>query len=53
VPAQMWPHGLGLDPRLPARMVKGWLAWGGPQRGPLRGYLEDVLHDTLPKIEDN
>jgi hypothetical protein len=52
VPAQMWPHGLGLGPGLPARMVKGWLAWGGPQRGPLRGYLEDVLHDALPKIED-
>ncbi|OLT07749.1 hypothetical protein BJF90_13900 [Pseudonocardia sp. CNS-004] len=48
-PAQMWPHGLGLDPSLPARMVRGWLAWGGPLRGTLGGYIEHVLRAALPR----
>ena len=52
-PAPMWPHGLGLDSRLPARMVAGWVAWGGPKRGPLRSYLEDVLQHALPEIEES
>ncbi|HEV3380889.1 MAG TPA: amidohydrolase family protein [Trebonia sp.] len=47
-PSPAWPHGLSLDTALTARLVHGWLAWGGEKRGPLRRYLEDVLHESLP-----
>lgn len=47
--APMWPVGLDLDSSLPGRMVQGWVQWGGPDRGPLRHYLESVLDSGLPR----
>ena len=46
----MWNFGLNLDSELPARLVAGWVAWGGSARGPLRHYLEDVLRTSLPAL---
>ena len=46
----MWDFGLNLDSELPARLVAGWVAWGGSARGPLRHYLEDVLRTSLPAM---
>lgn len=50
-PSPMWPFGLDLDTRLSARLVHGWLQWGGGTRGPLRGYLEEILDGAMPDNE--
>ena len=52
IPAQMWPHGLPMDSRLAARLVHGWVEWGGNERGPLRAYVQDILRRALPELPD-
>jgi hypothetical protein len=47
-PSPAWPNGLPLDSELTGRLVHGWMAWGGPKRGLLRDYLQDVLREALP-----
>jgi amidohydrolase family protein len=49
-PSPTWPHGLPLDSTLTGRLLHGWLAWGGENRGTLRRYLEDVLREALPEV---
>jgi predicted TIM-barrel fold metal-dependent hydrolase len=44
----MWPFGLPMDNGLPGRLIDGWMAWGGEERGPLSTYLGDVLDAALP-----
>jgi hypothetical protein len=46
----MWPFGLTMDTALPARLIAGWIAWGGEARGPLGAYLGAVLDAGLPKL---
>lgn len=46
----MWPFGLPMDTGLPARLIDGWMAWGGEARGPLSAYLGEVLDKALPKM---
>ncbi len=46
----MWPFGLTMDTGLPARLVAGWIAWGGETRGSLGAYLGEVLDGALPKL---
>jgi hypothetical protein len=50
-PSPTWPYGLPLDNRLTARLLHGWLGWGGAQRGPLREYLDTVLAGALPEVD--
>lgn len=47
-PAQFWPSGVELRDELPARLVAGWRAWGGPARGRLNAFLDEVLDEALP-----
>jgi hypothetical protein len=49
-PSPTWPHGLPLPDDLTARLLHGWLGWGGERRGPLRDYLAAVLADALPEV---
>jgi hypothetical protein len=51
-PSPAWPNGLPLDSELTGRLVHGWMAWGGPKRGLLRDYLQDVLRAALPPIQE-
>jgi predicted TIM-barrel fold metal-dependent hydrolase len=46
----MWPFGLPMDTGLPARLIDGWMAWGGETRGPLSAYLGEVLDKALPQV---
>lgn len=46
----MWPFGLSMDTGLPARLIAGWVAWGGEARGPLGAYLGEVLDGALPPL---
>lgn len=46
----MWPFGLPMDTGLPARLIDGWMAWGGEARGPLSAYLGEVLDKALPPV---
>jgi amidohydrolase family protein len=50
-PSPTWPYGLPMDNGLTARLLHGWLAWGGADRGPLRGYLDEVLAGALPEVD--
>lgn len=45
-----WPFGLTLDSALGGRLVAGWLAWGGEERGPLSAYLGERLDAALPLL---
>ena len=45
----MWPFGLPMDTGLPGRLIDGWMAWGGEERGPLSTYLGEVLDAALPQ----
>lgn len=49
--APMWPFGLAVRTDIAGRLVAGWLAWGGEDRGPLSAYLGEVLDAALPVLE--
>ncbi len=49
-PAPMWPFGVAVPTDIAGRLVAGWLAWGGEDRGPLGTYLAEVLDGALPDL---
>ncbi|MET0428954.1 MAG: amidohydrolase family protein [Microvirga sp.] len=52
-PVPMWPFGLPVHTNLPGRMIHGWIAWGGEERGPLSTYLGELLDSVLPEVADD
>jgi hypothetical protein len=50
-PSPTWPFGLPMGNALTARLLHGWLGWGGARRGPLSAYLDEVLAGALPEVK--
>ncbi len=43
----MWPFGLSADHDIAGPLVDGWMRWGGPDRGPLRDFLQKLVREGL------
>lgn len=49
--APMWPQGFNADTDLPAALVAGWMAQGGPQKQPLSAYVSALLVEAVSARE--